>query len=62
MTSTNQPKQSVEILNQFTNGRPYKMRDIYNREKKLETWTEKIKTELEEYDKADTFGNIGRVF
>jgi hypothetical protein len=31
------------------------MRDIYNREKKLETWTKKIKIELEECDRADAF-------
>jgi hypothetical protein len=29
------------------------MRDIYTREKKLKTWTERIKTELEENDKLD---------
>jgi hypothetical protein len=30
------------------------MRDIYNREKKLKTWTERIKIEFEDYDKSDT--------
>jgi hypothetical protein len=31
------------------------MRDIYNREKKLKTWTERIMIEFEECDRADTF-------
>jgi hypothetical protein len=31
------------------------MRDIYDREKKLETWTKKIRIELEECDRADAF-------
>lgn len=38
------------------------MRDIYNREKKLETWTKKIKIELEECVERRTYRSLKRTW